>query len=128
MVKTNQAEIDEMSEQTETAFEDQIIQAIKNRIKDEVRKGDYTRIEYQHRKVVPLSMIEKAWSLVDWDEIIRELRLEMQTRICNAMMGAMETEIKTDVKALMAIAGVREKLRVNVYPALMATLNAEKQP
>jgi len=114
-----------MSEQ-ESSFEEQILQAIKNRIKDEVRKGDYTRIEHQHRKTVPLAMIEKAWGMVDWDEVIRDLRTEMQTRICNAMMGAMETEIKTDVKALMAIAGVREKLRVNVYPVLMATLNAEQ--
>lgn len=116
-----------MSSETEMSFEDQLIQITKNKIKDELRKCDFTRIDHQSRKAIPLAMIEKAWAQVDWDEVIRDVRENMQTRICNAIVGAMEAEIKTDVKALMSIAGVREKLRVNVYPVLMATLN-EKAP
>jgi hypothetical protein len=112
-----------MSDNNETSFEDQLIQIVKNKIKEELKKGEYTRVDYQQRKVVPLSLIEKAWALVNWDEVLVSVREDMQVRICNAMVGAMEAEIKTDVKALMSISGVREKLRVNVYPSLMATLN-----
>jgi len=80
-------------------------------------------MDYSNLQIIPKEFIANVWSEVNWTEVLEELRPEIQRRICNAIIGNMETEIKTDVKSLMSVAGVREKLRIEVYPKLMAVLN-----
>lgn len=110
----------------EMTFEEIMMQRIQRSMLDQIGKTEYLKIDYNQRQAIPLQFVEKMWASVDWNAIIEELKPQLQTRICNAIIGNMETEIKTDVKNLMSVSGVREKLRIEVYPKLMAVLNSEK--
>jgi len=105
------------------SFEQQMIQAIRNKVISEIHKTDFTRLEYGQKKVLPDSFINKVWDGIDWEKVIKDTKEEMHKRICNAVIGNMETEIKTDVKSILSIDGVRQKLRVEVYPAIMKILD-----
>ena len=107
-------------------FEDQINNAIRNKVIKEIGLTQLTRIEHSQKGVVPQSIINDLWKSVNWLEVIEELRPKLQTRICNTIAGAVETEIKTDVKKLLAVDGVRQKLRMEVYPKLMKVLEGEE--
>lgn len=110
---------------SESIFEERIAEAIRESVLKELKTASFVNIPYADKHVVPQQVIEDLWKAVKWDEVIEEIRPAMQTRICNAVIGAMEKEIKTDVKSLMSIDGVRQKLRVDVYPALMKVLDNE---
>ena len=104
-------------------FEEELIQTVQTSVLREVQKASFLNIPYNDRKVIPKEVLENLWESVNWDEVIEQLRTEMQKRICNAIIGSMEKEIKTDVKNILSIDGIRQKLRVNVYPELMKVLN-----
>lgn len=109
-------------------FEEDLAQRVQNSILKQVEKIEWLAPpSYQERKVIPKEFIEKIWAGVNWDAVIEEIKPEIHRRICNAIMGNMETEIKTDVKNLMSVAGVREKLRIEIYPRLMSILESEKK-
>lgn len=108
-------------------FEDEILKQIKYKILDGIKSNDLIKIDYQDKKPIPKDFILKAWEQVDWNKVMESLKPEMEKRICNAIIGNMETEIKTDVKNIMSIDGVRQKLRVTVYPEIMKILNEVKQ-
>ena len=106
----------------EKPFEEQLLDLIKLKIVREINTTDILKVSYAEKFSVPDLFIEKAWKSLNWDKIISLAKEKMETRICNAIIGGMETEIKTDVKKLMSVDGVRQKLRMNVYPELMKAL------
>lgn len=108
-------------------FEQQILQAVKNSIMSQVKGLDFIKVDYQQRQPLPQEFINKVWASVEWDKVLLEVKSNLETRICNAIVGNMETEIKSDVKSLLGVDGVRQRLRLEVYPSLMKVLNEEKQ-
>lgn len=62
---------------------------------------------------------------INWEEVLEEIRPKVQTRICNSIVASMEAEIKTDIKALLSVDEVRQKLRMEVYTKLMKVLEGE---
>lgn len=107
-------------------FEEDLIQRLKNNVLNHVSKVDLIQPNYGHdRKPLPKEFLDKVWAEINWNEVIETVRPEIQKRICNAIVGNMETEIKTDIKSLLSVSGVREKLRIEVYPKLMKVLDGE---
>jgi hypothetical protein len=104
-------------------FDEQVMQTIKNSILQQLSKEVVVKVDYQQRQAIPKEFIEKVWADVDWSAVIAQIKPEIQNRICNAIVGNMETEIKTDVKSILSVDGVRQKLRMQVYPQIMAILN-----
>ena len=104
-------------------FEDQVISSIKQKVLSEISKTEFTTIKYSERKAIPDELLNKMWDSINWDEVVADVRLNLQTRICNSIVASMETELKTDVKKLLSVDGVRQKLRIEVYPKLMKVLN-----
>ncbi len=100
-------------------FEEQIAKEIQNSVLREIKTNSFLRLQYDQKKILPDGVLDKLWTAVDWDEVIEVVRPEVQKRICNTVIGAMEAEIKTDVKKLLSIQGVREKLRIDIYPRMM---------
>ncbi len=105
-------------------FDKQFKQAIESKILKEIKTTTLLQggIPWGDRKSIPGEALEQIWKSVDWDEVIEAVRPEIQKRICNSIIGAMETETKTDVKKLLGVDGVRQKLRMEVYPKLMQVL------
>lgn len=108
-------------------FEEKIINDIKVNVLKQVSQFDYIKFDYNNKRTLPDEFINKAWATINWDEVIEQVREKLQTKICNSIIGNMETEIKTDIKSLLSIDGVRQKLRVEVYPHLMKVLDGEKK-
>lgn len=104
-------------------FDEQVMHTIKNSILQQLSKEVVVKVDYQQRQAIPQEFIEKVWADVDWSAVIAQIKPEIQNRICNAIVGNMETEIKTDVKSILSVDGVRQKLRMQVYPQIMAILN-----
>jgi hypothetical protein len=106
-------------------FEEQIMQEIKNNILRTVGKEVIVKVDYQQRQAIPKEFIEQVWADVDWSAVLEQIKPEIQNRICNAIIGNMETEIKTDVKSILSVDGVRQKLRMQVYPQIIAILDSD---
>ena len=104
-------------------FEEQMLQAIKQKVLKKIKDTAFTKLDYNQRATLPQELVDKLWASVDWNEVVEQVRPAMQARICNSIVGAMETEIKTDTKKLLAVDGVRQKLRMKVYPRLMQVLD-----
>ena len=100
-------------------FEQEIVNEIQSSILKEIKNNAFLNLKYEQRKVLPDGTIDKLWEAVNWDEVIEQIRPEIQKRICNTVIGAMETEIKTDVKKLLSVEGVRQRLRMEIYPKMM---------
>lgn len=100
-------------------FEEQMLQTIQQKLLKEIKETSFTKLDYNQRFAIPQGMLDKLWKSVNWDEVIEQIRPQIQTRICNTVVGAMESEIKTDVKKLLSVDGVRQKLRMEVYPKMM---------
>jgi len=105
------------------SFEEELVQMVQKSVLKEVKNVTFLNVPYNDRKVLPKEVLDSLWESVNWGEVIEQLRPEIQKRICNAIIGSMETEIKTDVKSVLSVNGVRQKLRMNVYPELMKVLN-----
>lgn len=106
-------------------FEEQLIEMLKYNIINQIKKGEFIRIDYSTRPTIPQELIQQLWAGIDWVDVIEQVRPQLQLRICNAIIGNMETEIKTDVKKVLTVEGVRERLRTEVYPKLMTILEGE---
>lgn len=106
-------------------FEDKMTLAIKDKIISEIQKIDLIKMDYRQKSTIPQEFINQIWDSLDWDEIIEQIKPQIETRICNSIVAGMETEVKTDIKKLLSVDGVRQKLRMEVYPKLMKVLNDE---
>lgn len=107
-------------------FEEDLIQRMKQKALQDVSKFEFLKFEYNDKRALPKDFLNKMWSSVNWEEVLNDIRPEFQKRICNAIVGNMEAEIKTDVKNILSIDGVRQRLRVEVYPKIMAVLDEVK--
>lgn len=106
-----------------SSFEDRMALAIKNKIISEIQNIDLIKMDYSQKSTIPQKFIDQIWKSLDWDVIIEQIKPNIETRICNSIVASMETEVKTDIKKLLSIDGVRQKLRMEVYPKLMKVLN-----
>ncbi len=108
-------------------FDEKFKQALEQKILKEISSTSLLNggIPWNERKSIPSEVIEQIWGAVDWSEVIEVIRPEIQKRICNSIIGAMETETKTDIKKLLAVDGVRQRLRMEVYPHLMKVLDSQ---
>lgn len=104
-------------------FEEELIETIKRKVINDVSQEKFTDLSYNQRIPLPDELITKIWDSIKWDDVIDVIRPEIQTRVCNAILGAMGTEIKTDVKKILSIDGVRQRLRAEVYPKIISILD-----
>ena len=104
-------------------FESDLMQSVRNRVIAEISKTDFIKNDFSNQRVLPREFINKVWDAVDWDTVVSNVKDNLETRICNSIVASMETEIKTDIKSLLSVDGVRQKLRIEVYPKLMKVLN-----
>jgi len=105
-------------------FAEKLINDVQQTILKQIVKTEFIMPDYGSRKVLPEGFISQMWEQVNWDNVLKTVKPEMEKRICNSIIGTMDTEIKTDVKKLMAVDGVRQKLRMEVYPKLMKALES----
>ena len=104
-------------------FEEQITQAIQRRIISDISETNLLSKWSQREHKIPEDLIEAAWESINWEEVKEVVRQEMQTKICNSIVGNLSTEVGTDTKRLMSIPGFRDGLRATAYPAIKDLIN-----
>jgi pimeloyl-CoA synthetase len=89
--------------------------------------ADCRYVEYQHsqKRGVPDDIISKAWEAIDWEEVVTYVRKEIQDKVCQTIVQNMLTEVKTDVKAILSVEGVRQKIRMEAYPIIKKIIEIE---
>jgi len=99
-------------------FEEQLQQRLQGTILKQIRECRYINSHYSQKKELPSSVVEKVWNAIDWDEVIDSVRKEIQDRVCQTIVQNMLTEVKTDVKAVLSVEGMRQKIRMEAYPSI----------
>ena len=99
-------------------FEDQIINQVQKTILKQI--SDCRIIEYHHKnkKHIPDDILQKAWDGINWDEVVEYVTREIQDKVCQTIVANMLTEVKTDVKSILSIEGMRKKIRAEAYPKI----------
>jgi len=105
-------------------FAEKIMNDVQRTILKQIVNTDFIKPDYESRQPLPKGFISQVWEQVDWDNVLKIIKPEMEKRICNSIIGAMDAETKTDIKKLLSVDGVRQKLRMEVYPKLMQVLEA----
>lgn len=104
-------------------FEQKMMKTIERTIISQIHKTQLVSFDYENRKDLPISVVEKVWKSLNWEVIVEKVSKELQERIASNIVQAMITEAKTDVKKVLSVQGVRQKLKMNAYPVIMKVLN-----
>lgn len=109
----------------ESPFEKKMMQSIEHTILKQIKEVYFVDRYPKYKKQVSQSLVEKVWENLDWDIIHQEVSKELQERIASNIVQSMLVELKTDVKSILSVQGVRQKLKMNAYPVIMKVLNEE---
>lgn len=99
-------------------FEEKLINQVQNTILNQI--SECRLIEYHHKrkKSIPDNIIEKAWDSIDWDMVVSEVTKGLEEKMIQTILQSMLTETKNDVKKILSVQGMREKLRMEAYPKI----------
>lgn len=104
-------------------FEKQIQDQVQKRIINQLKEVDFIERWRNNKMVIPQDIIQKAWESINWDEVLQEITIGLQAQICRTIIGNMIAETGTDTKRILSVSGVRDKIKMTVYPELMKVLN-----
>ena len=104
-------------------FEKQVTDQIQKRILATIKEINFLDRWNQGKLSIPDNVIQKAWDGINWDEVVEYVKEELQDKVCQTIVQNMLTETKTDVKNLLSIDGVRQKIRMEAYPKIKEVLD-----
>jgi len=104
-------------------FEQQVTDQIQKRILESIKEINFLNVWKQGQLTMPNDVIQSAYNNIDWAEVIDYVKNELQNKVCKTIVKNMLTETKTDVKKLLSVAGIREKIRMEAYPKIKEVLN-----
>ena len=106
-----------------TNFEQQVTDQVQKRILASIKEIDFLDRWKHGQLTIPNDVIQKAWNGINWEEVVDYVKEELQNKVCKTIVENMLTETKTDVKSLLSIDGVRQKIRMEAYPKIKEVLD-----
>lgn len=103
-------------------FEEQMAQAVRNSVIKQISQARFVDPYGQKQGKVPENIVDMAWASVDWDDVTKQIKQQIQDSICSVVVQSMLTEIKNDTKSILSIQGVRQKIKAEAYPKIMSAL------
>lgn len=103
-------------------FEEQVTEQIQKRIISSINEINFLNRWQQGKLTIPQDIIQKAWNNIDWNDVVDYVTKELQDKVCQTIVHNMMTETKTDVKNLLSVEGVRQKLKMEAYPKIKEVL------
>lgn len=91
------------NERLVTAFEDALVKMI--------REGQLLQPDYKNRIMVDAEFVKQVYAQIDYKRVLSLLGPMLEQRAADLILGAMATEITTDVKQLLSHKERREMLR-----------------
>ena len=109
------------------SFDDQIQKKVQETILKQISECRYVDYHHSNKRQIPNDILGNAWNSINWQEVTEFVSKELQSKVCQTIVQNMLTETKTDVKAILSVQGVREKLRMEAYPSIMKALGIENK-
>ena len=104
-------------------FEKEVTEQIQKRILSSIKEINFLDRWNQGKLKIPDNVIQKAWQNIVWEEVIKYVSKELQDKVCQTIVHNMLTETKTDVKNLLSVEGVRQKIKMEAYPKIKEVLD-----
>jgi hypothetical protein len=92
-------------------FEEDLMNSIKCTMTKQVTKQDFIKIEYDDRVKLPSDFIEKAWGLIDQEDLIKSLSKRLESELIDKLVNHLAAEIATDIKQVLSVKERREAVR-----------------
>lgn len=104
-------------------FEQQVTDQVQKRILASIKEINFLDRWKQEQLQIPPDVIQKAWNNINWVEVVDYVKGELQNKVCQTIVQNMMEETKTDVKHLLSVEGVRQKIRMEAYPKIKEVLD-----
>jgi len=92
-------------------FEEMIISTVMQSVKRQISTADFVKIDYQDRVKLPAYFLEKAFSLVDQESLLKKLAERLENELVNKLVNSIAQEMATDIKQVLSVKERREAVR-----------------
>lgn len=102
----------------EKTFDEEIVAAARRSIIKLFTDGTMIAPDYANRLKIPANLVERAYSLIDYDEVMSRLRPHINELVAERIAAALSQELTNDVKKILSHEPTRLRLRLAVMQAL----------
>jgi hypothetical protein len=92
-------------------FEADLMNSVKCAMTKQIISTDFIKIAYDDRVKLPEDFMQKAWSLIDQDELLASLARRLETELVDRLVNQMAAELATDIKQVLSVKERREAVR-----------------
>jgi len=92
-------------------FEEDLMNSVKCAMTKQIANQDFIKIDYNDRAKLPSDFIEKAWGLIDQDDLIKALSKRLESELIDRLVNHLAAEIATDIKQVLSVKERREAVR-----------------
>jgi hypothetical protein len=92
-------------------FDELLQQAVQHTMVDFIRKGDWLKLEYASKVNVDAAWLREMHSRVDMDAVMQIVKTQVEQKIADGILNAMQQEIANDIKSIMCNRELREDIR-----------------
>ncbi len=92
-------------------FEEQLKQSVENTLIQFIKKGDWLKLEYNHRVTLDSAWLRRMHDSVNMDNVFKLVAGDVERKVADSIINSMATEIATDVKSIMCNKELREDIR-----------------
>ena len=92
-------------------FEEDLMNSVKCAMTKQIANQDFIKIDYNDRAKLPSDFIEKAWGLIDTDDLIVKLSERLKDELIDRLVNHLAAEIATDIKQVLSVKERREAVR-----------------
>lgn len=98
----------------EQTFEQELIAAARRSLVKLFTDGSMVTPDYANRLKVPADLVQRVYSLIDYDEVMKHLRPKINELVADRIAAALSQELTNDVKKVLSHEPTRLRLRLAV--------------
>ena len=92
-------------------FEKDLLNSVKCAMTKQIANENFIKIDYNDRAKLPSDFIDKAWGLIDQEELLISLSKRLESELIDRLVNHLAAEIATDIKQVLSVKERREAVR-----------------
>ena len=92
-------------------FEQDLMNSVKCALTKQINNTNFIAIHHDDRMRLPEDFIQKAWGLVDQDELLKKLTARLENELVDRLVNQMAAELASDIKQVLSVKERREAVR-----------------
>jgi hypothetical protein len=105
-------------------FERQVQEAAEKAVLKFIGDGGWLMPNYEGRMKLPVEWVAQCWSLIDADNVKRQVAERLETELADRMVNHIAAELATDIKQILSVKERREMLRAIAREHMDAVMKA----